>query len=44
MGKDQSKKLVSGMERLILSGIASVDHEESKEEEPWSNITSYNPE
>ena len=34
MSKDQPKKLVSGMERFILSGIASADHEESKEEEP----------
>jgi hypothetical protein len=44
MRKDQPKKLVSGMERFIFSGIASADHEESKEEEPWSNITSFNPE
>ena len=44
MGKDQPKKLVSGMERLILSGNSSADHEESKEEEPQSNITSFNPE
>ena len=32
MGKDQPKKLVSGMERLILSGVASADDEESKED------------
>ena len=38
MGKDQSKKLVSGMERLILSGIASADDEESKEDKYQSNI------
>ena len=43
MLKNHPKKLVSGTERLILSGIASPDHEESKEEVAQTNPEQENP-